>query len=186
MYECNPTATFDDRNLPDGLCDDMIDQIFPCAANIASGWAIGGNEVSAVWEIWQRRMHGEFIRRLWNFPKLPVTQLAAISKSNITWFKCTMIIHGECQVKYLRWPIGDSLTPDTLDRTDSSGIRFYLGKQRRQHELGYLSLGAEANQLGIAVPPLMDRFTIDSYCSATGTRVRIWFGNLPHSIFPIL
>ena len=45
MYECNPTVKFDDNNLPEGLCDDVAEKIQPCAANIASGWAIGGDEV---------------------------------------------------------------------------------------------------------------------------------------------
>ena len=46
MYECDPRAVYDDRNLPDGLCDDLAKEIEPCAANIASGWAVGGDEVS--------------------------------------------------------------------------------------------------------------------------------------------
>ena len=46
MYECDPTAKFDDNNLPDGLCDDIAEKIQSCGANIATGWAIGGDEVS--------------------------------------------------------------------------------------------------------------------------------------------
>jgi hypothetical protein len=45
MYECNPTALFNDSNLPDGLCDDIYQHLEPCTANIATGWAVGGDEV---------------------------------------------------------------------------------------------------------------------------------------------
>lgn len=58
-----------------------------------------------------------------------------------------------------------------LDRTDSSGIRFYLGAQPREHELGYLTLGADSSALGIVLPPRTDHFIVDSYCSAIATAV---------------
>jgi hypothetical protein len=58
-----------------------------------------------------------------------------------------------------------------LDRIDSSGIRFYLGKERRQYDLGYLTFGVESNYAGIAIPPRVDRFNIDSYCPANVTKV---------------
>lgn len=45
MYECDASAVFDDKNLPDGLCDDIEEKIRACSANIASGWAVGGDEV---------------------------------------------------------------------------------------------------------------------------------------------
>jgi len=45
MYECNPTAVFDDNNLPEGLCDQMY-ELMPCVSNIATGWAVGGDAVS--------------------------------------------------------------------------------------------------------------------------------------------
>ena len=59
----------------------------------------------------------------------------------------------------------------SLDRTDSSGIRFYVGRDLRQYDIGYLSLGAEATVLGIAIPPRVDRFIIDSYCPANLMKV---------------
>ena len=46
MYECNPLATFDDNNLPNGLCDEMYEQFAACTSNIATGWAVGGDAVS--------------------------------------------------------------------------------------------------------------------------------------------
>ena len=57
------------------------------------------------------------------------------------------------------------------DRRDSSGIRYYIGKEKRQHELGYLTLGTDSYVLGIAIPPRVDRFVVDSYCPASGTKV---------------
>ena len=46
MYECDPTAVFDDNNLPDGLCDDIYENRFMLLSNIATGWAVGGDDVS--------------------------------------------------------------------------------------------------------------------------------------------
>jgi hypothetical protein len=45
-YECDPSAVFDDKNLPSGVCDDIGNYIGPCASNIATGWAVGGDYVS--------------------------------------------------------------------------------------------------------------------------------------------
>ena len=60
-----------------------------------------------------------------------------------------------------------------LDRTDSSGIRFYLGNERRQYDLGYLGLGTDASVTAIAIPPNVDHFIVDAYCPATATSVSI-------------
>ena len=68
----------------------------------------------------------------------------------------------------VRW---DSLLSFHSDRVDSSGIRFYIGEERRQHDIGYLTLGTESMALGITIPPRADRFIIDSYCPASGTQV---------------
>jgi hypothetical protein len=46
MYECNPTAIFDDNNLPSGLCDNLQNVAKLCLSNIATGWAMGGDDVS--------------------------------------------------------------------------------------------------------------------------------------------
>jgi hypothetical protein len=47
MYECDPSVQFDDSNLPDGDCDIISDttNISYCLANIATGWAVGGDIV---------------------------------------------------------------------------------------------------------------------------------------------
>ena len=58
-----------------------------------------------------------------------------------------------------------------LDRMDSSGIRFYLGNELRQYDLGYLTLGTDSDATAIAIPPRADRLTIDSYCPASVTQV---------------
>jgi hypothetical protein len=46
MYECDSTAVFDDNSLPDGLCNDIYSKVSPCSSNIATGWAVGGDEVN--------------------------------------------------------------------------------------------------------------------------------------------
>lgn len=45
MYECDATAKFDENNLPEGLCDEIYQKLGPCASNIATGWAVGGDDV---------------------------------------------------------------------------------------------------------------------------------------------
>lgn len=62
-----------------------------------------------------------------------------------------------------------------LDRTDSSGFRFYLANELRQYDLGYLTLGADSDATAIAIPPRADRLIIDSYCPALVTQVRTMF-----------
>jgi hypothetical protein len=46
MYECAPKAVFDDDNLPDGICDQIYREIEPCATNLATTWAVGGDTVT--------------------------------------------------------------------------------------------------------------------------------------------
>jgi hypothetical protein len=46
LYECDPTASYDDNHLPDGLCDEMPDDIKFCSSNFATVWAVGGDVVS--------------------------------------------------------------------------------------------------------------------------------------------
>jgi hypothetical protein len=45
VYECDPTVKFDDNNLPDGVCDEIADEIRMCASSVATSWAIGGDDV---------------------------------------------------------------------------------------------------------------------------------------------
>jgi hypothetical protein len=46
IHECNPSFTFDDANLPDGVCDEIATQVESCSSNIATVWAVGGDHVS--------------------------------------------------------------------------------------------------------------------------------------------
>ena len=52
LYECDPLALFNDSNLPEGVCDDIYDKIGPCASNLASAWAVGGDDVSFKTELY--------------------------------------------------------------------------------------------------------------------------------------
>jgi hypothetical protein len=58
-----------------------------------------------------------------------------------------------------------------LGRRDSSGFRFYVSPILRPNDLGYLTFGRRSNELGLAIPPLTDRFNADSYCPAAATKV---------------
>ncbi|CAF2078555.1 unnamed protein product [Rotaria magnacalcarata] len=134
MYECDLKAVFDDKNLPDGECDDIYRQIIACTTNIAGGWAVGGEDIV-------------------DFPE-------------ITGYP----VGGDFEIKYYMVQIHYDNPKLTPNRRDSSGIRFYLGKELRQYDLGYLSLGALPNPSGIAIPPKLDRFIIDSYCPTEVTQ----------------
>ncbi|CAF4866010.1 unnamed protein product, partial [Rotaria sp. Silwood1] len=133
MYECDPTAQFDDNNLPDDLCDSIYQQIEPCAFNIATGWAVGGDYMLA-------------------YPE-----------------EAGYPVGGNFPIKYYMVQIHYSNPNQLSNRKDSSGIRFYIGKELRQYDLGYLSLGTDASALGLAIPPKVERFIVDSYCSANAT-----------------
>ncbi|CAF2373593.1 unnamed protein product [Rotaria sp. Silwood2] len=137
LYECNPTAVFDDNNLPDGLCDEIMPKIAECASNIASGWAVGGDDIVEFPEIGGYPVGGGF------------------------------------EIKYYMVQMHYDNPKLTSDRRDNSGIRFYLGKELRQHDLGYLTFGADSSYTSIAIPPRADRFIVDSYCPANATKINI-------------
>ncbi|CAF0926306.1 unnamed protein product [Rotaria sp. Silwood1] len=45
LHGCNSSFIFNDNNLPDEVCDDIVDQSELCATNIATGCAIGGDHI---------------------------------------------------------------------------------------------------------------------------------------------
>ncbi len=57
-----------------------------------------------------------------------------------------------------------------LDRTDNTTIRYYLGNKLRQYDLGYLNLATDDTPFAIAIPPEVDQFIVDTYCSANATK----------------
>lgn len=60
-----------------------------------------------------------------------------------------------------------------LDRHGATGIRFYIGNELRQHDVGYLTFRTDANARSLAIPSGVNRFVVDSYCPASASRVRI-------------
>ncbi len=46
-----------------------------------------------------------------------------------------------------------------------------MGKELRQHDLGYLTLGTDSGADALAIPPRADQFIVDSYCTASATKV---------------
>ena len=50
-------------------------------------------------------------------------------------------------------------------------MRFYLGNELRQYDIGYLTVGQDSDATAITIPPYDDRFVIDSYCPALVTQV---------------
>ncbi|CAF2811760.1 unnamed protein product [Rotaria sp. Silwood2] len=77
---------------------------------------------------------------------------------------------GDFEIKYYMFQVHYNNPKQISNRHDSTGFRFYLGKERRQYDLGYLTLGTDSSPNGIAIPPGVDRFIIDSYCPAETTK----------------
>ncbi|CAF4896003.1 unnamed protein product, partial [Rotaria sp. Silwood2] len=111
--------------MPDGLCDDIYAQIQLCTTNIASIWAVGGDNIE------------EFAEEA-GYP-----------------------VGGDFPVKYYVIEMPYDNAKRASNRTDSSGIRFYISNELRQHDLGYLSFCTYANPAALAIPPRVDRFSID-------------------------
>ena len=76
MYECSPTAVFDDNNLPDDICDNIYNKVGICTSNIATGWAVGGDEVSfrSNFPTYEK----SYLNRSLNSPQLVDIQLAVM------------------------------------------------------------------------------------------------------------
>ncbi|CAF4821197.1 unnamed protein product [Rotaria sp. Silwood1] len=128
VYECNPKAVFNDKKLPNGLCDDLVEEFIDCLDNIATTWAVGGDEIV-------------------EFPQ-----------------EAGYPVGGDFDIKYYMVQMHYDNTRLMSSRRDSSGIRFYIGKELRQHDIGYLTFGTNASAIALAIPPKVDRFVVDSYC----------------------
>ncbi|CAF1647274.1 unnamed protein product [Rotaria magnacalcarata] len=61
------------------------------------------------------------------------------------------------------------------NRRDNTGIRFYIGKELRQYDLGYLAFGTSSNALALTIPPKVDQFTVDSFCPSEFSKVSYYF-----------
>ena len=83
MYECGPTIQFNDSNLPDGLCDNLLTEIGTCLGNIATGWAIGGDYVRFFEGLNQILHKNVLLKRCLNFHRKLVIQLVVIFQSHI-------------------------------------------------------------------------------------------------------
>ncbi|UJR06551.1 hypothetical protein I4U23_010834 [Adineta vaga] len=134
LYECDPSVKFDDDKLPEGVCDEFYGQVPMCSSNIATAWAIGGDDIV------------EFPREA-GYP-----------------------VGDDFPIQYYMLQMHYDNSRQTANRTDSSGIRFYIGKELRQYDLGYLTFGTEPDLLALAIPPKVDRFVVDAYCPAEATR----------------
>ncbi|CAF3949092.1 unnamed protein product [Rotaria sordida] len=128
-------AKFDDSKLPEGVCDDHIQQFDPCLSNMANGWAVGGEHIV-------------------EYPQ-----------------EAGYPIGSDYPVKYYMIQIHFDNPHLESDRRDSSGIRFYVGEELRQCDIGYLTLGTESNPSGIVIPPKASEFAIDAFCTPKATEV---------------
>jgi hypothetical protein len=61
-----------------------------------------------------------------------------------------------------------------------------LGKELRQHDLGYLTLGTDSGADALAIPPRADQFIVDSYCTASATKVSLFLFSPYNNGFRIL
>ncbi|UJR07225.1 hypothetical protein I4U23_011513 [Adineta vaga] len=134
LYECAPSTVFDDNNLPDGLCDDLYDQLDMCTSNLATGWAVGGDFML-------------------EFPE-----------------QAGYPIGGDFPIKYYLIQMHYDNPKLQSGRQDSSGIRFYVNNELRPQELGFLTFGTSSNTFALAIPPKVENFIVDSYCTANGSQ----------------
>ncbi|CAF3641266.1 unnamed protein product [Rotaria sp. Silwood1] len=74
-------------------------------------------------------------------------------------------IGGDFEIKYYMLQMH-------YDNLNNSGVRFYLKKELRQYEFGYLTLGVDKTPFAIAIPPKADRFIFDSYYPAEPTQLK--------------
>ncbi|CAF1097141.1 unnamed protein product [Adineta steineri] len=78
-------------------------------------------------------------------------------------------VGGDFETKYYMVQMHYDNPKKMSNRRDSSGIRFHLGNELRQHDLGYLTFGTDSNAVGIAIPPGANRFILNSYCPVSAT-----------------
>ncbi|CAF3656855.1 unnamed protein product [Rotaria sp. Silwood1] len=155
LHECSPMAKFDDKNLPDGLCNDLAETLAMCMANVATVWAVGGDEIV-------------------EFPEVAGYPVGA--ESNIKYYVIQMHYDNPHRIasRMLYFELNENfwikLIYLRLDRRDSTSLRFYLGKELRQYDIGYFTFGLIADPTGIAIPPRVNEFVIDSYCPAIATK----------------
>ncbi|CAF1641142.1 unnamed protein product, partial [Didymodactylos carnosus] len=136
IYECDPNLiTFDDTNLPDGVCSQLIGNPFSaCISQIGPLWGEGGD--------------------------------VTVEYPTETGYP----MGGDYPTKYYLMHV-HYYNPNLIQNlTDSSGLRFYLSRQLRQYDIGYLTLGAESSHLGVTLPPNMDQFILDAYCPGIFTK----------------
>ncbi|CAF4087480.1 unnamed protein product [Rotaria sordida] len=84
-------------------------------------------------------------------------------------------VGGDFSNKYYMVEIHFDNRKIASNRRDSSGVRFYIGKELRQYDLSYLVLGTLSLPGAIVIPPEVDQFTIDAFCPAKATQ------NIPES-----
>ncbi|CAF1482230.1 unnamed protein product [Adineta steineri] len=78
-------------------------------------------------------------------------------------------VGGDFSVNYYMIEIHYDNPHMVLNHPDTTGIRFYLGNDLREHDIGYLTFGTDANAQALAIPSGVDQFVIDSYCPASAT-----------------
>ena len=148
-----------------------MDELKSCKTDVVAAWAIGGDDVRLSLRRWNEKTRISFRWR--NSRKKPVMPLVKIREFDTSWFKCTTIIRKARQVNQLSVPLRVVSNCFSSDRTDSSGIRFYVNDRLRQYDLGYLQFGTESNAAALAIPPGVDQFIVDSYCSPKASQVNL-------------
>ncbi|CAF3285978.1 unnamed protein product [Rotaria sp. Silwood2] len=79
-------------------------------------------------------------------------------------------VGGDFEIKYYVIQMHYNNIHQMSNRTDSSGMRFYLSNELRQYDIGYLTLGQDSDATAIAIPPYDDHLVIDSYCPTLVTQ----------------
>jgi len=93
-------------------------------------------------------------------------------------------IGGEFSTKYFMVQIHFDNSHLASNRRDSSGIRFYIGDELRQHDLGYFVMGTQPSPNSLVIPTRVNQFMIDSYCPIKVTQELPESGITVISAFP--
>ncbi|CAF3433696.1 unnamed protein product, partial [Rotaria socialis] len=89
-------------------------------------------------------------------------------------------IGGDFEIKYYMIETHFNNPNRISNINGSSGIRFYLGDQLRQYDIGYLTFGTDIQPDALAIPPYAQNFNVDSFCPKSVTM------NIPNSGISII
>ena len=161
-YECDPSAQFDNMNLPGDVCDDIRDQISLCSSTVVTVRSVGGDEVRLVFISLK---HEDHFNQIITYPEEAGYPIGG--DFTVIYYMIELHYDNPCLVSSRKLLfLTNSRCSSCLDRRDTTGVRFYFGNKLREHDIGYLTFGKDSTAQALAIPAGADRFIVDSYCPA--------------------